>query len=181
RTETVSHRYPTQSNCSGRRRGASVSTNLIAIIVAGSFLASVSHAQYTVLHHLDASPEFATPLGTGSTLYATAYRWGEEAVFKMNSDGGCFTRLHTFAGAPNDGSQPLGQLVLSGQSLYGMTTFGGSATDDGTIYTVNLDGSGYGILHVFGRSNNGIAPFGSLTLVDSSLYGMTTAGATPTG
>ena len=158
-------------------------TSFVAMVAAASFLAALNcYAQYTVLRDLNSSPQFATPLIVGSNLYGTAYRWGTETVFVMNTNGTGLTTLHTFTGAPNDGSQPVGQLVLSGQSLYGMTTFGGSATNQGTIYAVNTDGSGYQILHVFGASHDdGVAPFDSLTLVDSYLYGMATSGRTPDG
>lgn len=47
--------------------------------------------------------------------------------------------LHSFAGPPNDGYDPLGSLVLSNGTLYGVTDLGGSgpcAYGCGTIYSV---------------------------------------------
>ncbi len=52
-----------------------------------------------------------------------------------------------------------------------MASDGGSA-DGGTIFKLNTDGSGFGVLHSFAGSD-GQCPQDSLTLVGSTLYGMT--------
>jgi uncharacterized repeat protein (TIGR03803 family) len=85
-----------------------------------------------------------------------------------------FTLLHSFAGPPDDGSQPgFSALTLSGSALYGMTFYGGS-TDGGTIFKINTNGSGYTNLYNFTSSaSDGRNPLGSLTLSGSTLYGMT--------
>lgn len=44
--------------------------------------------------------------------------------------------LHTFAGAPNDGSGPVGKLLLiKGKGLYGVTSLGG-ADNNGTVFNL---------------------------------------------
>ena len=65
---------------------------------------------------------------------------------------------------------PYGSLTLSGSVLYGMTSSGG-ANDDGVIFSINTDGSGYKDLLDF-NGTNGTNPR-SLTLSGSVLYGMT--------
>jgi uncharacterized repeat protein (TIGR03803 family) len=87
--------------------------------------------------------------------------------------------LHSFSGAPNDGSIFSGAaLTISGSTLYGTSQNGGS-DDKGTIFRINKDGSGYQVMHSFagttGSSSNpdGMMPDGGLTAVDTNLYGMT--------
>jgi len=87
--------------------------------------------------------------------------------------------LHSCAGAPSDGANPYGSLILSGSTFYGMTSVGG--TDDfGTIFKINTDGTGFALLHSFvGGSSDGKYPYyGSLILKGSTLYGMTNEGGT---
>jgi uncharacterized repeat protein (TIGR03803 family) len=47
----------------------------------------------------------------------------------------------------------------------------------GTIFQIGTDGTGYAVLHSFaGGANDGSRPQGDLTLIGSTLYGMTVAG-----
>ncbi len=115
----------------------------------------------------------------GATLYGMTGFGGSGSgnvgtVFKVNTDGTGFALLHSFGGGATDGSQPFyGGLVLSGATLYGMTQFGGPA-NGGTIFKLNTNGTGFGILHSFtGGANDGSKPYDSLTISNSTLYGMT--------
>jgi uncharacterized repeat protein (TIGR03803 family) len=84
---------------------------------------------------------------SGDTLYGTTYTdvispWG--TVFKVNTDGTGFIRLHSFtgiAGVPpyiNDGgAYPFGGVILSGNTLYGMTA-AGSSSGLGTLFSISL-------------------------------------------
>ena len=84
--------------------------------------------------------------------------------------------LHTFSGVPVDGDVPQGSLVRSEDKLYGMTPRGGEA-NEGTIFSLNKDGSGYKLLREFsGDPGDGAEPYGSLVIIGSKLYGMTSAG-----
>ncbi len=85
--------------------------------------------------------------------------------------------LHNFTGVASDGSQPYGSLTLSGAKFYGMTYQGGSSVTGGTLFTMNTDGSGFGLLHSFTRTtSDGGGPEGSLTLAGTKIYGMTSEG-----
>ena len=98
-------------------------------------------------------------------------------VFKINTDGTGYDILHTFTGTPTgDGANPLGSLLISDSEIYGMTTVGGTA-GLGTIFEMGIDGTGYSVLHSFlGGPGDGASPQGDLTLIDSTLYGMTVQG-----
>ncbi|MGP8198286.1 MAG: choice-of-anchor tandem repeat GloVer-containing protein [Limisphaerales bacterium] len=87
-----------------------------------------------------ADPEAGVTL-LGNTLYGTTKNGGlgpiSGTIFAVNIDGSCFRTLHTFTGFPSDGSTPVAGLVLSGNTLYGTTYFGGSS-DTGTIFSLSL-------------------------------------------
>jgi uncharacterized repeat protein (TIGR03803 family) len=136
-------------------------------------------SSFTVIYTFSAqsltNSDGANPLGglvlSGNTLYGTADSGGtngQGTVFRVNTDGSSFTNLHTF-GSPGDGRQPRGGLVLSGNTLYGTTSVGGSF-GWGTVFAVNTDGSGYTNLHNF-AGNDGSGPSGSFVLSGKTLYG----------
>lgn len=137
---------------------------------------------FQVLHHFaggarDGSLPYGTTLvQSGSTLYGMTKlggATGNGTVFKMNTNGAGFQLLRSFAGGANDGAQPeCGTLVLSGSTLYGMTTSGGAG---GTVFQINTNGTSFQLLHRF-TGGDGRQPWGSLLLSGSTLYGMTSAG-----
>jgi uncharacterized repeat protein (TIGR03803 family) len=126
---------------------------------------------------------------SGNTLYGTAQYGGSSGhgtVFAVNTDGSGFTNLHSFAGYPSDGASPTAGLILSGNTLYGTTRYGGSSSN-GTVFTLNTDGTGSTILHSFtatsardvfpiGSNSDGANPYGGLILLGNSLYGTTEYG-----
>jgi uncharacterized repeat protein (TIGR03803 family) len=84
--------------------------------------------------------------------------------------------LHNFAGGTNDGSSPQSRLIQSGSMLYGITHNGGS-NNNGAVFKINTDGTGFQVLHSFnGGSGDGYQPHGSLILSGSTLYGMAEGG-----
>ena len=133
----------------------------------------------------------------GNTLYGTTYQGGGSGngnVFKVNTDGTGFTVLKDFSAlnsnTNSDGAQPFAGLTLSGNTLYGTTTAGG-ATGNGTVFSVNTDGSDFTVLkefssinklptNIYGNSDGGV-PRAGLTLSGSTLYGTTQQGGTNGG
>jgi len=110
----------------------------------------------------------------GMTTYGGANDLG--MIFKIKYDGSGYTYLHHFSLAGgSDGATPYGSLILSGTTLYGMTS--GSANGNGVIFKMNTDGTGYAIVRAFaGGTADGANPKGSLTLANNTLYGMASAG-----
>jgi uncharacterized repeat protein (TIGR03803 family) len=86
-----------------------------------------------------------------------------------------FKVLHNFAGAPNDGQVPWGDLLLRGSILFG-TTYGGGAHVNGTIFQLNLTTNREKVLYAF-SGPDGAKPVSTL-LRDSSgtLWGTTAGG-----
>ncbi len=142
-------------------------------------------AGYTVLHNFAGgasdgkTPYFGQFVKDFSILYGMTYQGGDGnlgTIFKMNDDGTGFVLLHEFAGGANDGAYPYDSLTLDGSALFGMTRGGGDG-NFGTVFKINPDGSGFTLLHEFaGGGNDGAYPYGSLTIRDAKMYGMTNRG-----
>ena len=119
----------------------------------------------------------ATPVGglvlAEDTLYGTASQggaWGLGTVFKLMTNGSGYATLHSF-GLGTDGCTPLKNLVLTGGGLYGVTSASDNNAGQGTVFTINADGTGYRILHSF-DGQDGADP-DALFLYANELYGMT--------
>ncbi len=153
------------------------------------FSVSTAGKNFTVFHSFaGGTNDGAFPnegvIVSGSTLYGTAYYGGSNdlgIVFAVNTavNSNAFSILHQFAGGTNDGANPAGPLALSGSSLYGLATAGGT-NDLGVIFKVSTNGSGYAVLHSFtGEPNDGAYPqFGPLVVTNSVIYGATEEGGT---
>jgi uncharacterized repeat protein (TIGR03803 family) len=81
---------------------------------------------------------------SGNILYGTAYAGGSSingTVFAVNTDGTGFTTLHSFTPLNNDtnsgGANPLAGLIVSDNTLYGTTKYGGSS-GKGTVFSLTL-------------------------------------------
>ncbi len=142
------------------------------------FSMNLDGSNFQALHEFAGVGDGAVPLAqvtvVGSKLYGTAAgggdAFGEGTAFSMNLDGSSFQTLHTFT-FPN-GQSPLTGLTLVGSKLYG-TTEGGDAFGDGMVFSMNLNGSNFQIVHAFTGQFDGQTPVGDMTLVGSTLYGMT--------
>jgi uncharacterized repeat protein (TIGR03803 family) len=138
---------------------------------------------YDVIVHDFSGDDGINPSGvilSSNTLYGTALfggSFGSGTIFSVNTNGNGFTVLHHFGSVTNDGVRPQAGLTMSGNTLYGTTRFGGSMSN-GIVFRINVDGTGFGILHTFtgirdGLSSEGANPNGPLTLADNTLYGTT--------
>jgi uncharacterized repeat protein (TIGR03803 family) len=126
-----------------------------------------------------ADPLFSSLIHSGSTLYGMTEHGGSlggGTIFKIGTDGTGFSLLHSFVFGADDGALPTASLVQSGSTLYGMTPRGGS-NDNGTIFKIGTDGTGFGLLHSFlSGAADGDFPDGSLIVSGSTLYGMSEFG-----
>jgi uncharacterized repeat protein (TIGR03803 family) len=163
---------------------------------------------FTTLHHFgaaisgpasDGAGPYAGLLLSGGTLYGTTQFGGTNAtgtVFALGTNGSGFTDLHSFAvQAPNavnhitnsDGATTRARLILSGNTLYGTATFGGT-NSYGTVFAINTNGAGFTVLHQFVNgatnvyfnftNNDGAYPQGGVTLAGNTLYGTAEYGGT---
>jgi uncharacterized repeat protein (TIGR03803 family) len=113
-------------------------------------------------------------------------------IFSLDTASSAFQTLHSFTGEP-DGSSPPACLVLSQGTLYGTTLRGGVTSGNGTVFSMNADGTGFKVLHSFFPSTpqvtvvgagtvvtniDGAIPYSSLLLLGGTLYGTTSLGGT---
>ena len=87
-----------------------------------------------------------------------------------------FSVIHNFSGGANDGSTPLGGLVLDAPgNLFGMTSMGGTA-DAGTVFEIG-NSTGFSLRHSFAGAADGANPVATPILDGSgNLYGTASAG-----
>jgi uncharacterized repeat protein (TIGR03803 family) len=121
-------------------------------------------------------PNYPTDLFSfGNLLYGTT-RTGD--LFSIKTDGSDFTNFYEFNMDGDDGEEP-NNLILYGDTLYGTTSeasFGGW----GNIFKVNVDGTGFMVLHDFTATelgtNDGGYPQTGLVLDENTLYGTAEVG-----
>jgi len=161
------------------------------------FKVNMDGTGFTNLHNFTAIPHASTrnsdganPIGglvlSGNSLYGAALNGGTNGwgtVFKVNTDGSGFATLHHFTDG-SDGALPADGLILSGNTLYGTASYGGSSsTGDGTVFAINTNGDGFTTLHIFttqvnGTNSDGYDPRGGLVLSGNTLYGTAGSGGT---
>jgi len=153
--------------------------------VCAALAARVSTAwEYNVVHTFgsylgDARYPNSRLAISGSTVYGSGLSGGVNnagAVFRGNLDGSGFSTVATF---PPDGSMWFhlySGVLLSGSTLYGTATEGGSNPANGVIYRVNTDGSNFSVMHNFTGGADGANPSGPLIQAGSKLYGTAPTG-----
>jgi uncharacterized repeat protein (TIGR03803 family) len=101
--------------------------------------------------------EPSTLVSSADTLYGTSSGGGDYGfglVFALKTDGTGFRVLHSFGAdastnssiVSSDGIGPSSRLLLSDTKLYG-TAAGGGRWGSGTVFALNIDGTGFSVLH----------------------------------
>ena len=124
------------------------------------------------------SPQ-ANVIDAGRTLYGTTFQggaYGKGTVFGVNPKTGAEQLLYSF-GKPEDGRQPQADLLAVDGTLYGTTTYGG-ASDDGTVFAIDIKSGAERVVHNFSGEPDGLDPQAGLINVNGTLYGTTAAGGT---
>lgn len=130
------------------------------------FTLSADGTGFTTLHNFDSlggrTPYGNLIQGSDGKLYGTTLEGGASdmgTLFRVNIDGNNFDVLFDFE--TTVGSYPYGALLQdSDGQLYGTTAEGGAA-DQGVVFAINPDGTGYRLLVTF-DGTNGSSPKGSL-------------------
>ena len=126
-----------------------------------------------------AIPDHGALVQLNSTLFgltSVGGKYGNGVLFSIHTGGKHFKILQNF-GEPstNDGVNPYGSLLLSGNTLYGTTQLGGN-TGNGTVFQIDVDGTNYGRLYDFQNGNDAQKPIDNVILLDNTLYGMAEKG-----
>ena len=130
-------------------------------------------------HETDGALPFATLTLSGTTLYGTTNVGGNNSkgtVFSIGTDGSGYQVRHAFARNGSQGANPASALTLAGSTLYGTTTAGG-ANGRGTIFSLDVNGSGF--TTIFDFVGSGTFSPNDLTVSGTTIYG-TSYGGGPT-
>ena len=133
------------------------------------FKINTDGTSFQVLHHFSAAllsgpsiytnNEGAAPqeiILAGNALYGVtvnAGAYGNGTLFRINTDGTGFTKLHDF-----DGIEPSDKILLSGDVIYGVAS--------GTIYRINTNGTGF--INLYDNSSNAVI---DVVLSGQTFYG----------
>ena len=99
-----------------------------------------------------------------------------------------FATVHNFTavvfGTNGDGTTPITELILLGNTLYG-TAYDGGTNGSGTVFAVNTNGTAFTTLHSFkatagfnSTNSEGANPVAGLVLGGNTLYGTAPIGGT---
>jgi uncharacterized repeat protein (TIGR03803 family) len=167
---------------------------LLPVLLAGLSLMTAGRmaAQtFTNLHSFTATSSTSPPTNSdgaypnaslvlaGDMICGTAGSGGQAGngtVFAINTNGAGFTNLYNFTatsgtlGTNSDGADPLANLILSGDTLYG-TALSGGASGLGTVFALNTNGASFTNLHSFTGGVHGGNPASGLVISGNALYG----------
>jgi uncharacterized repeat protein (TIGR03803 family) len=133
---------------------------------------------YVFTGGLDGGTPLAGLIDEGGILYGTAYSGGVSdygAVFSIEPVTGSETVLYSFAGG-TDGSGPSAALTYASGVLYGTTSYGGGASNGGTVFKVDPATGVEAVLYRFDNGVHGGNPLGALIYEGGRLYGTTSHG-----
>ena len=134
------------------------------------------NSQTTVLHNFiseDLQMNYNNVSTDGEFVYGTKCDggdYGKGFIYKIRIDNSGYEILLNFD-ETNTGSYPARSLLVAGNTLFGVTWWGG-LYDKGTIYRINTDGSGFQKLFDFSEGN---IPQ-SLIILDGVFYGALESG-----
>lgn len=126
-----------------------VNTNGSGFATLHNFAATSGHNGYGYAINSDGIRPAAALILSVNTLYGTCEVGGTSGngtVFAINTDGSGFTVLYTFSASStnasglytnSEGAYPEAALILSGNTLYGAASQGGSQ-NSGTIFSISL-------------------------------------------
>ncbi len=112
---------------------------------------------------------------SGTVAYGVTNEGGASfgTIYKFDIATAVETVLYSFKNDSTDGIMPVGSLVLSNSTLYGVTSYGMAGQ---ALYQFDLNTNQEKVLHFFGGTGDGNSPTGSLLLSGSKLYGLTDSG-----
>lgn len=129
----------------------------------GVFRIKTDGSNYEVLHLFDGTdgrqPSSIPIIASNGKLYGTADNGGannEGVLYRMDVNGSNFSVLKHFS-TSIDGSYPSGGVIQGSDGLiYGTAAYGGPPPDyGGTVYKINLDGTGFALIKTFNADTEG--------------------------
>lgn len=148
---------------------------------------STAGTGFAVIHSISTAENGYEPRAglalLGNTLFGTVYGrpappaslYSGGGIFRVNTDSSGWAPVLNFSmGLPTGPQNPYSGLTIAGSTLF-VSTFYGGLNNLGTLYKVNTNLTGAGILKDFAGSD-GANPRGDLLRSGSILYGVTQSG-----
>lgn len=147
----------------------------------GTVYAVTPAGNESILHAFRNGNDGGEPLGgllySGGNFYGTTYAGGGHPCYDNEGCGTVFSLtpsarekvLHAFK-TYNDADEPFTALIRLGDRLYGTSYFGGTNSDNGTVFAVTLRGREE-IVHAFAGGADGSHSEAGLIDVGGTLYG----------
>jgi uncharacterized repeat protein (TIGR03803 family) len=146
------------------------------------FAINTSGTDYTILYSFSNAPDAARPYGglvlNAGTLYGVCSGGGPNrtgAIFAVATNGTGYRLVYGFSGFTGnaDGAAPKARLTFANGFLYGTANSGGTG-NEGTIFLVNTNGTGFVTLASFTNgAASGIEPLGGVIRLGNALWGTT--------
>lgn len=162
--------------------------------VGTAFSVSLDGTNFNLLRSFANSPEANHPRGelllSETQFFGTSLAGGNNgagSVFIAATNGSIlvlrnFSRVNSDTETNSGGASPSGTLALADAQLFGTASAGGAA-GNGTVFSMNTDGSEFSVLHDFnpldsqsGTNSDGASPSGGLILSGNKLFGTASAG-----
>lgn len=127
-----------------------------------------------------ARPFGAVIEASDGTLYGTTEAGGQSGlgtVFKLGKDGNGYSVLMSFSGG-SDGANPEAALLEGSDGMLYGTTSGGGTNDNGVVFRIGKDGSGFTTLVQFSGTNGANPESELIEASDGMLYGTTASSST---
>jgi len=159
-----------------------------------AFYMSLDGTNFNAFRPFTNAPDAGNSLGNlavfGGNLFGTTIAGGSNGVgtvFAMDTNGNLsvlksFSTVSPDEATNSGGASPSALLALSGGTLFGTTTAGGTGAN-GTIFSLSTGGSAFAVLHDFtavdsntGTNSDGALPYGGLIVVGDTLYGTASGG-----
>ena len=168
------------TTCGGKYASKACNGNFGNFAPGGTvFRIGATGSGYRILHSFGKGSDGSLPLGR--LLYANGALYGATVAGGAHSTGTIFRVttvgteqvLYSFpsgVSVKNQGLPPSGLISAKGR-LYGTTLAGGTYSNGGTIFTVHMNGTGYAVLHDFGKAPDGFAVGGELAELGGNIYG----------
>jgi len=115
----------------------------------------------------------------GTTSHSGPLQGG--TIFSLKTDGTDYQIIRSFGPDSPEGGDPQGELLAINGRLYGTTSSSGIFQVNGSVFSLNPDGTDFQVIHTFTGTDNLSGAMGSLTLIGNTLYGTTQYGGKGSG
>ncbi len=148
-----------------------INGKLFGVALDGLYNVNLNGTNYQKLNKIPLVAGFILDTSSGKIFYCSnGGKYKKKYLVEIDVPNNTNTDIHSFSNLP-DGYNPGGVIKATNGLLYGITKNGGAA-GGGTLFKMNIDGSGFKTIKDF-SGNDGQSPFGQLfNGSDGKIYGI---------